>query len=210
MNLNNVKIHTFPFGHCEFSHFFEDNELQDISNLDIFDEFGNELSKTRTSSKKRHFVNNDLCKRYPILNKTKNFFASKDTIELIESFHKLVGTAEKGNSFSPKSFPQYLRIEIIKDVGESWLEPHCDIIEKYMSMLIFLNDCDESHEIGTDLYVDTSTGKKLVKTVPFINNTGYFFYPSDNTWHGLEKKKIKQHRKIIMVNYVSFETEIRL
>jgi len=197
MNFSSVKFHNFPFTHFTFSNFFSENELVELKNLELFDDFGNVLTKTRTSSKVRKFVNEDTSKKYPILNGLKDFFSNKDTVDLVRSL----------NPDREKEFPNHLRIEIIKDVGQSWLEPHCDISEKYLSLLIFINDCGELEEIGTDLY---DAELKKVKTVPYVDNTGYFFYPANNTWHGLELKTIKTHRKIVMVNYVSFETEIRL
>ena len=45
-----------------------------------------------------------------------------------------------------------------------WLKPHCDIKEKLMSGLIFVNNAKESEDLGTDFY-----NEKLekVKTVPY-------------------------------------------
>jgi hypothetical protein len=47
---------------------------------------------------------------------------------------------------------------------------------------------------------------KLVKTVPYKHNTGYFFASGKNTWHGLEKKEIKIERRCMQINYVTFPT----
>ena len=56
--------------------------------------------------------------------------------------------------------------------------------------------------------VETLYDSKLnrVATVPYRNNLGYMFAPAHNTWHGLEKKEIKQERRSIMINYVTFPT----
>ena len=73
-----------------------------------------------------------------------------------------------------------------------------------MSGLIFVNNANESEELGTDFY-----NEKLekVKTVPYKHNYGYFFTSGPNTWHGMEKKKIVKERRCIQVNYVTFETD---
>ena len=53
------------------------------------------------------------------------------------------------------------------------LKPHCDIEEKLMSSIVFVNLHDEFPEnLGTDFY-DTKLNK--VKTVPYKHNYGYFF-----------------------------------
>ena len=61
-----------------------------------------------------------------------------------------------------------------------------------MSGLIFVNNANESEELGTDFY-----NEKLekVKTVPYKNNYGYLFSSGPNTWHGMEKKKIVKERR---------------
>lgn len=194
MRFGSIKSWKDPFQHYTFSTFFTPRELLEYKGVDPHGLAGNQLTQTRTSSKRRIFIDDELCKKYKIYSKIRKFFSSESTIRVFESY-------------SDKKAPEYLRMEIIKDVGESWLEPHCDIKEKYLSLLIFINDSCEHESLGTDLY---SAELKVKKTVPFLDNTGYFFYPGDNTWHGLERKKIHTHRKILMVNYVTFKTEIQL
>ena len=40
-----------------------------------------------------------------------------------------------------------------------------------------------------------------------MHNNGYFFSSGNDTWHGLELKKIIKERRCIQINYVSFETD---
>ena len=98
----------------------------------------------------------------------------------------------------------YVRVEVICDRKGFWLKPHCDIKEKLVSCLLFVNEFNESERLGTDLY-----NEKLekVKTVPYKNNYGYFFTSGPNTWHGMEKKEIVKERRCLQVNYVSFPTD---
>ena len=194
MRFRSIKVWNEPFRHYTFKNFFSPTELEEYKSIDPHGNSGNQLNKTRTSSQNRIFIDHNLCEKHRIYSKLKQFFSSEKTLKLFESY---IG----------EKVPEYLRIEIIKDVVESWLEPHCDIKEKYLSLLIFINDVGEDENLGTDLY---SADMKVKKTVPYIDNQGYFFYPGDNTWHGLEKRKIKIHRKILMVNYVTFPTEIQL
>ena len=59
----------------------------------------------------------------------------------------------------------YVRVEVICDREGFWLKPHCDIKEKLMSGLIFVNKTNESEDLGTDFY-----NEKLekVKTLPCL------------------------------------------
>lgn len=101
----------------------------------------------------------------------------------------------------------FLRVELITDRQGFWLKPHTDIPEKRMSMLLFVNPHRESEHLGTDLYDADLT---RVKTVPYLHNFGYMFAPGENTWHGLELKRIQHERRSLMINYVTFETGWKL
>ncbi len=97
----------------------------------------------------------------------------------------------------------YLQVEAIADVDGFWLKPENDSQEKLMSMLVYVNVWGEAEALGTDLY---DNDLNVVKTIPYRNNLGYLFAPGDNTWHGLEKKKISTVRRAILINYLTFET----
>lgn len=101
----------------------------------------------------------------------------------------------------------FLRVEVIVDREGFWLEPHKDIKEKLMSMQLYVNLVDEPENVGTDFY---DASKKVVKTIPYRNNTGYLFAASTDTWHGLEKKTIEKERRSVLINYVTFETGWKL
>ena len=73
-----------------------------------------------------------------------------------------------------------------------------------MTMMVWVNPYDESEDLGTDLYDDNF---KIVKTVKYKDNEGYFFSSGQDTWHGLELKKINKERRCIQINYVSFKTD---
>ena len=98
----------------------------------------------------------------------------------------------------------YVRVEVICDRKGFWLKPHCDIKEKLLSCLLFVNNENESETLGTDFY-DENLNK--VKTVPYKHNYGYFFSSGPNTWHGMEKKEIAKERRCLQVNYVTFKTD---
>jgi hypothetical protein len=116
-----------------------------------------------------------------------------------EKVHKKIGSLI-GKDLSNS----YVRLEVICDREGFWLKPHCDIKEKLMSSIIFINLTNESENLGTDFYDKNLT---KVKTVPYKNNYGYFFTSGPDSWHGMEKKEIKKERRCIQVNYVTFSTD---
>ena len=131
----------------------------------------------------------------------KNFPALKSLIEELQSketHNKISKLINKDLSSS------YVRVEVICDRKGFWLKPHCDIKEKLMSCLLFVNKENESEDLGTDFY---DRNLKLTKTVPYRDNYGYFFSSGEDTWHGMEKKEILKERRCLQVNYVTFKTD---
>ncbi len=97
-----------------------------------------------------------------------------------------------------------LLLEVIGDKKGFWLKPHKDISEKLMTMMVWANPYNEASNLGTDLY---DKNFKLVKTIKYVHNSGYFFSSGDDTWHGLELKEIQKERRCIQINYVTFNTD---
>jgi hypothetical protein len=209
--LNNSKDHSDPFKHWELNEPLSKDAINEITRADIPDlnDFKLEYDGTRAidggapefrkgiagggkAIKFRCFITKENTQKFPALTKFINELQSKETHSKIS---KLI---DKDLSNS------YVRVEIICDRKGFWLKPHCDIKEKLVSCLLFVNEFNESQSLGTDFY-----NEKLekVKTVPYKNNYGYFFSSGPNTWHGMEKKEIVKERRCLQVNYVSFETD---
>ncbi len=209
--LNYSKQHKFPFDHWEYDKALSDQAIQEISNADIPDvtkhnlkydgtraldggaaNFREGIASGGMAKKFRCFVTKENKSQFPNLVKFINELQSKETHKVIS---KMINK-DLSNS--------YARLEIICDREGFWLKPHCDIKEKLMSGLIFVNNSNESEDLGTDFY-----NEKLekVKTVPYKHNYGYLFTSGPNTWHGMEKKKINKERRCIQVNYVTFPTD---
>ena len=209
--LNKSKKHSTPFDHWEYNDALSKEAIQEVVNADIPDvskhnlvydgtraidggaaEFREGNASGGKAIKFRCFITKDNASEFPYLVKFINELQSKETYEVIS---KMV------NKDLSKS---YVRVEVICDREGFWLKPHCDIKEKLMSGLIFINNENESEDLGTDFY-----NEKLerVKTVPYKHNYGYLFTSGPNTWHGMEKKKIVKERRCIQVNYVTFETD---
>ena len=209
--LNQSKKHDFPFDHWEYNNALSEGAIKEIIDADIPDvskhnlsydgtraidggaaEFREGIASGGKAIKFRCFITKGNSSQFPNLVKFINELQSKETYQIIS---KMI------NKDLSKS---YVRVEVICDREGFWLKPHCDIKEKLMSGLIFINNKNESEDLGTDFY-----NEKLekVKTVPYKHNYGYLFSSGPNTWHGMEKKKIIKERRCIQVNYVTFPTD---
>ena len=209
--LNHSKEHADPFKHWEYNDALTDGAIEEIIKADIPDVSKHNLSYDGTRAidggaakfreglasggqaiKFRCFITKDNAIKFPNLVKFINELQLKETYEAIS---KMIGK-DLSNS--------YVRVEVICDREGFWLKPHCDIKEKLLSGLIFVNNANESESLGTDFYNEKL---KKVKTVPYKNNYGYLFSSGPNTWHGMEKKEIVKERRCLQVNYVTFPTD---
>ena len=208
---NKTKLCEVPFKHFELSEPLTNEVVQEIYKADIADPRKENLNYDGTraldggegsfregikdggkAKKLRCYVTKENSNIFPHLT---NFIGELRSVDVYKKIGSLIGR-DLSNSF--------VRLEVICDREGFWLKPHCDIKEKLMSSIIFVNLHDEPENLGTDFY-----NEKLnkVKTVPYKNNYGYFFTSGPNTWHGMEKKEIKKERRCIQVNYVTFATD---
>ena len=209
--LNNSKKYDDPFKHWELNKPLTEGQIKEIINAEIANPKEHNLNYDGTRAidggegqfregiadggkalKFRCFITKENSKQFPELTKFIQELQNKKTHEKIS---ELINK-DLSNS--------YVRVEVICDREGFWLKPHCDIKEKLMSCLLFVNKHNESEDLGTDFY---DNNLKLVKTLPYRDNYGYFFSSGPNTWHGMEKKEIKKERRCLQVNYVTFQTD---
>ena len=209
--LNQSKKYEEPFQHWELNQPLTEEQIKEIVKADIdnpsehnlnYDgtraidggegDFREGISDGGKALKFRCFITKENSNEFPALTNLIKELQNKQTCEKISN---LIGK-ELSNS--------YVRLEVICDRKGFWLKPHCDIKEKLMSCLLFVNKHNESEDLGTDLY---DSNLNLVKTLPYKDNYGYFFSSGPNTWHGMEKKDIVKERRCLQVNYVDFKTD---
>ena len=199
MNLENLTHADFPFNHWIFSNCLDEGALGEISYSNI--PSGDRMyDGTRAADhtgqgvdgKLRLFITKNNCQNFPYLTKLIQSLQSK---EMVNKISKII---DKDLSNS------YVRLEVIGDKKGFWLKPHKDISEKLMTMMVWANPYNEASNLGTDLY---DKNFKLVKTIKYVHNSGYFFSSGDDTWHGLELKEIQKERRCIQINYVTFNTD---
>ena len=199
MNLENLIFTDYPFKHWEFNNCLDKGTLNEIAYATI-PKGQRAYDGTRAADntgkgldgKLRMFVTKENSKHFQNLSKLINKLQSKAI------YNKISNLINKNLNES------YVRLELIGDKKGFWLKPHKDISEKLMTMMIWANPYKESEELGTDLY---NNDFEIVKTIKYVDNSGYFFSSGEDTWHGLELKEIKKERRCIQINYVTFETD---
>ena len=208
---NRINSFNEPFKHYELSQPLTNEAIEEICNAQIIDpknenlvydgtraldggsgNFRTAIKDGGKAKKIRCYVTKNNANQFPNL---KKFIEELRSPEVYKKIGKLINK-DLNNS--------YVRLEVICDREGFWLKPHCDVKEKLMSSIVFVNPFNESKNLGTDFY-DQNLNK--VKTVPYKHNYGYFFTSGPNTWHGMEKKEIKRERRCIQINYVTFETD---
>ena len=199
MNLENLTHANFPFKHWVFSNCLEEGALDEISysNIPSGDRMYDgtraaDYTGQGVDGKLRLFITKNNCQNFPYLTK---LIQSLQSIEMVNKISKII---DKDLSNS------YVRLEVIGDKKGFWLKPHKDISEKLMTMMVWANPYNEASNLGTDLY---DKNFKLIKTIEYVHNSGYFFSSGDDTWHGLELKEIQKERRCIQINYVTFNTD---
>ena len=208
---NKSKKFETPFAHWELNEPLTEEQINEIVNAEIdnpiehnlnYDgtraidggegKFREGISQGGKALKFRCFITKENSTKFPNLT---NFIKELQNKKTHEKISNLIGK-DLSNS--------YVRVEVICDRKGFWLKPHCDIKEKLISCLLFVNKSNESESLGTDFY-DKELNK--VKTLPYRDNYGYFFTSGPDTWHGMEKKEIIKERRCLQVNYVTFETD---
>ena len=208
---NKSKQFELPFKHWELSEPLTTEAINEIIKADIANpnehkleydgtraidggegKFREGISTGGKALKFRCFVTKENSKDFPGLTKFIEELRQKETHQKISN---MIGK-DLSNSF--------VRVEVICDRKGFWLKPHCDIKEKLLSCLLFINNENESESLGTDFY---DNNLKKVKTLPYKHNYGYFFSSGPNTWHGMEKKEIIKERRCLQGNYVTFDTD---
>ena len=212
--LNSVKTSkhgTYPFRYWEVDKPLSEEMINELYNAKLDDPTAHNIEydgtraidggdgKLREGDKSggkalkfRCFVSKENEKNYPEILKLVKELQTKETSQAI------------GNLIGKDLSHAFVRVEICCDRKGFWLKPHCDIKEKLMSSMLFVNRNNESEELGTDFYNEKM---EKVYTVPYKDNYGYMFTTDENSWHGLEKKEIKDERRCLQVNYVTFPTD---
>jgi hypothetical protein len=184
-----------PYTNWSLVHCFPDDVVDDILALPFEPPSLDGVSgKRELHNNTRKYFDAENRKLFPVCEAVADAFQDKSVTSHIE---KVFGTNLKGS---------YLRIEFAQDIDGFWLEPHTDLGVKVFTMLLYLSK-DPSHaDLGTDIY---DANKKQVGRSVFVSNAAMVFVPSNNTYHGFEKRPIKGVRTSLIINYVTNEWRAR-
>ena len=126
--------------------------------------------------------------RFPVCGALARFFQAPQTVQVLQ--------AATGADLSNTN----IRIEYAVDSDCFWLQPHTDLGVKRITILYYLPDGPDQEDMGTDLYHDVDT---WAARAPFKWNSALVFVPSDNTFHGFERRDIPRLRRSVIINYVT-------
>tara|TARA_B100001939_G_C16918827_1_gene608272 strand:+ start:559 stop:1200 length:642 start_codon:yes stop_codon:yes gene_type:complete len=201
-SLSKATRHDNPWEYFTFGQSLSPQQIEEIANANINRDgvlhdgtrSGYKEGVEKQNHKLREYITKENADKYPALTEFIKELQSKPIREIIA---KMVGNKEEFKG-------SYVRLEVLNDTKGFYLKPHCDIPEKLISSLIYINQTGENVNLGTDLYNEDLA---LIDTVPFWHNYGYIFH-GPNKWHGMEEgKEIQVERRGIQLNYVTFKTD---
>ncbi len=132
--------------------------------------------------------------RFPVCDALSRFFQAPETVRALQDATAAVLDGTN------------VRIEYALDCDCFWLQPHTDLGVKRITILYYLPDAPDQEDLGTDLYHADAT---WAARAPFKWNCALAFVPSDNTFHGFERRQIPRVRRSVIINYVTQDWRAR-
>jgi hypothetical protein len=86
------------------------------------------------------------------------------------------------------------RLEVISDIGDFYLEPHCDLPEKRLTAIVYTN--------YTELYPGTGLGDGT--RVESRDNRCFFFVPGPHSLHDYPATHFATVRRCLQINYWTY------
>ncbi len=192
--IRQAKQQKAPFKHWTADNLLPQQTLTDFQHLPTsMREMDYSEGQRSTNNKLRHYLYGD---SYMKLREEQEFSAAFQSPHMMNLLYDKCGIDLSDT---------YLRIEYTCDQEGFWLEPHTDIGAKKFTLLLYLSESN-GEEWGTSLYSDKET---FHSNTPWVPNRAMFFVPSDDSWHGFEKRDINGARKSLIVNYVVPEWRAR-
>lgn len=133
---------------------------------------------------------------------TERFCITKENRYEFPELYKLYQSLDSGKMkqfFSEHTGIDYtnlfLRVEVVSDYGNFYLEPHHDHLEKRLSALVYTDHAQ--------LWPGTMiTGHSAVES---RDNRCFFFVPGKETYHEYPKTNFTSVRRCLMINYWTYE-----
>ncbi len=187
--LEAAESHQRPYRHWEVENVFPPGVSAVLRELPYaVPDLGGVSGKRELHNDQRHYFDAATNARFVACAAVADAFQSRPVVDAIER--------TTGADLSES----YVRLEYAQDSDGFWLQPHTDLGVKRFTMLIYLSGGADQADLGTDIYADD---RSWAKRTAFVDNSALVFVPSDNTWHGLEPRKIAGVRKSVIMNYVT-------
>jgi hypothetical protein len=187
--LKSAAVKESPYRHWLWRSVFPDTVVQAMAALPFpKPDLHGVSGKRELHNDSRHYFDAANQARFAVCDRVARLFQADETVRLLQE--------ATGADLSDTN----VRIEYTLDADCFWLQPHTDLGVKRITILFYMPDAEDQQDLGTDIYADPDT---WVARPPFEWNTALVFVPSDNTYHGFEKRDIPRVRRTVIVNYVT-------
>jgi hypothetical protein len=109
----------------------------------------------------------------------------------------------------------------IRDSVDYKIGPHTDAARKVVSLLFYLPEGYVNHDLGTSIYVPTDhrqrcpggphhpfEGFEQVWTAPYVPNSCFGFWKTDDSWHGVPPISRDIERNVLLFNIYEHNPKI--
>jgi len=184
-----------PYRHWIWREVFPDAVVKALSTLPFpKPDLHGVSGKRELHNDARHYFDAANNQRFPVCDQVSRLFQAEETVRLLQD--------KTGADLSDTN----VRIEYTLDADDFWLQPHTDLGVKRITILFYMPDGADQEDLGTDIYKDEATWARRPR---FEWNSALVFVPSDNTYHGFEKRQIPRVRRTVIVNYVTQDWRAR-
>ena len=198
-NLRNANVKTYPFPHFYVEKVFPSNFYWDLlESLPASDDY----HKGDKEYAGRRFADpND--NPYLAFMKSKQFLWA-----MLDIFHD--GVLQR---FPDGKLQLSTDLRLVRDGKDYHIGPHTDAAWKMISLLFYLPPDDRLRKYGTSIYTPKDKNFRcpggphypfepfnLVTTAPFLPNTCFGFWKTDNSFHGVEPIDVECQRNVLLWN----------
>lgn len=167
---------TVPWQHWIADNFLSTECLTEVKSVD---HIVPQLVHGKRRDSARLFIDHAQAKQYPHLYA---LYQSLHTGQYRTFFERYTGIDYSG---------LYPRLEVISDIGDFYLEPHCDLPEKRLTALVYTD--------YTQLYPGTGLGDGT--RIESRDNRCFFFVPGSHSLHDYPATHFDTVRRCLQINY---------
>lgn len=194
-SLNSAQVDEEPYRHWIWRKVFPQEVVQALAVLPFSKPDLHGISgKRELHNDSRHYFDADNNRRFAVCDQVARLFQAEETVALLQD--------KTGADLSGTN----VRIEYTLDADDFWLQPHTDLGVKRITILFYMPDGPDQEDLGTDIYKDEATWAGRPR---FEWNSALVFVPSDNTYHGFERREIPRVRRTVIINYVTQDWRAR-